>query len=65
MHHYSWVRKSPERKINNSSANINLKSYKDELLRAVSKPTEGMEVPFYKGHKLAKVKDRFNISGMV
>ena len=62
MHHYSWVRKDLERKINNSSANINLKKYKNELIKACKNPYDGMEVPFYKGHKLKKVSDDFGIN---
>ncbi len=61
MHHYSWVRNDLERKINNSSANINLKNYKNDLIEFCKNPKTGIEIPFYKGHQLEEVEDKFNI----
>lgn len=55
MHHYSWVRDDIGRKIDNSSANVNLKSYRSQLIKACANPLEGMLVPFYKGKRLRKI----------
>ena len=62
MHHYSWIRKDIERKIDNSSANVNLKKDKDELIKATQNPKAGVQIPFYKGHKLTHTQDHFNIN---
>lgn len=55
MHHYSWIRDDIGRKIDNSSANVNLKKYRAELINACANPLEGMKVPFYPGKHLRKI----------
>ena len=62
MYHYSWVRDDIGRKIDNSSANVNLKKYREGLIQACNDPYTGMKVPFYYNHILINEKDHFNIS---
>jgi hypothetical protein len=61
MHHYSWIRKNIERKLNNSSAKINFKDKIPALLEEYNKATIGSEISWYEGRKLVEVENLFNI----
>lgn len=61
MHHYSWIRKNIERKLNNSSAKVNFKDKIPALLEEYHNAKIGSEISWYDGRKLVEVENLFNI----
>lgn len=65
MYHYSWIRDNIAMKIDNSSANVNLKKHREELINACNEPYMGMKLPFYYNHILINEENHFNIKGFL
>ncbi|GAX60134.1 glycosyltransferases [Candidatus Scalindua japonica] len=63
MHHFSHVRKDISDKLNNAASKVNWKNKIHEYIRYFNEfdINKNNTVPFYKGHRLVEVENKFNI----
>lgn len=65
MHHFSWIRKDIDSKLDNAAAKVNWENKIQEFKNKYNDFKEGDTFPYYTKHQIVRTQDIFNLQAIV